>query len=103
MWESFPGAIIATPQIVLNDIDVISKSYFDLVVCDDVAMLKNPGKITTAIRRIPRSRSWCLSGTPLENKPEDFANVMHFVKPDLFSGHERLKAPSRTELQARVK
>jgi len=103
MWESFPGAIIATPQIVLNDIDVISKSHFDLVVCDDVSMLKNPGKITNAIRRIPRSRSWCLSGTPLENKPEDFANVMQFVKPDLFSGVERGSAPNHVELQARVK
>ena len=103
IWESFPGAIIATPQIVMNDIDEITKSYFDLVVCDDISMLKNPGKITTAIRSIPRSRSWCLSGTPLENKPEDFTNVMQFVAPGLFTGYERKDAPKRRELQTRVK
>ena len=103
MWNSFPGAIIATPQIVLNDIDVITQSHFDLVVCDDVSMLKNTGKVTTAIRKIPRTRSWCLSGTPMENKPEDFANVMQFVKPGLFSIYERNNAPNRHELQTRVK
>lgn len=103
MWNWYPGVLIATPNIVKNDIDFISKNFLDLVVCDDVSMLKNPGQITTAIRSIPRERSWCLSGTPLENKPEDLTNVMEFVHPGLFSAPERLHAPSRTAIQERVR
>lgn len=103
MWNSYPGVIVATPNIVLNDIDFIKRNFFDLVVCDDVSMLKNAGKITTAIRSIPRERSWCLSGTPLENRPEDFTNIMEFVKSGLFTPNERLRAPSRTVVQDRIK
>ena len=103
IWrQGHPRVLIATPQIVLNDADTIHKTKFDLVVCDDVTMLKNVGKITSAIRNIPRERSWCLSGTPLENKPEDWANVMEFVKPGLFSGAERQNAPPRAVMQKRV-
>ena len=103
LWESFPGVLMATPNIVLNDAEVLSKCHFDLVVCDDISMLKNPGKITTAIRNLPRKRSWCLSGTPLENKPEDFTNVMQFVYPGLFSAADRGNAPSSTKIQQKIK
>jgi SNF2 family DNA or RNA helicase len=103
LWESFPGVLMATPNIVLNDADVLSKCHFDLVVCDDVSMLKNPGRITTAIRNLPRKRSWCLTGTPLENRPEDFTNVMQFVYPGLFSAAERERAPSSAKIQQKVR
>jgi len=102
-WANYPGVVVATPNIVLNDIEVVRKQDFDLVVCDDVSMLKNPGKITSAIRSIPRERSWCLSGTPLENKPEDLANVMEFVHKGLFSADEREVAPPLDVVQARVR
>jgi SNF2 family DNA or RNA helicase len=103
LWKNAAGVLLTTPNIVLNDRELVQQYQFDLVVCDDVAPLKSPGKITAAIRSIRRARSWCLNGTPLENKPEDFANVMEFVSPGLFSAGERLKAPSRSELQERVK
>lgn len=102
MWNGFPGAVIATPHIVLNDIETVARNHFDLVICDDISMLKNAGKITSAIRGIPRERSWCMSGTPLENRPEDLANVMEFVKPGLFTAAERERAPTRETLQRRV-
>jgi SNF2 family DNA or RNA helicase len=103
IWESLSGVLITTPNLILNDIEIIKKCHFDLVVCDDVSLLKNPGKITNAIRRIPRTRSWALNGTPLEIKPEDFVNVMEFVRPGLFSAAERANAPSQSVLQRKVK
>ncbi len=103
MWKHNSGLLIVTPQIVLNDAEIIAQRHFDLVVCDDISMLKNPNsKMTNAIRQIPRQRSWCLNGTPLENKPEDFVNTMQFVYPDLFSRHERNKTISPKVLKARV-
>jgi SNF2 family DNA or RNA helicase len=102
VWKYFSGVILATPHIVLNDSEVIDGEQFDVVVCDDISMLKNPGQITSAIRSVHRIRSWCLNGTPLENKPEDLANVMEFVKPGLFSFQERQRAPGEKEMQRRV-
>lgn len=103
MWKHSSGLLIVTPQIVLNDAEIVAQLHFDLVVCDDISMLKNPNsKMTNAIREIPRQRSWCLNGTPLENKPEDFVNTMQFVYPDLFSRHERNKTISPKVLKARV-
>lgn len=102
IWKYYPGVILATPQIVLKDSAIIQGEQFDVVVCDDISMLKNPGQITSAIRAIPRIRSWCLNGTPLENEPEDLANVMEFVAPGLFSPNERRRAPDRREMQRRI-
>jgi SNF2 family DNA or RNA helicase len=103
LWKHYPGVLLATPHIVLNDSKILHQCHFDLVVCDDVSTLKNPGKITSAIRKIPRQRSWCLSGTPLENKPEDLVNVMEFVHPGLFSARARAKAPSKERLHERIR
>lgn len=102
-WEYNPGVLLATPHIVEKDADAIAKQSFDLVVCDDVSMLKNPAaKITKAIRGVSRKRSWCLNGTPMENKPEDFTNVMEFAHPGLFSSTERAYAPSSLVVKKRV-
>ncbi len=104
IWRYNPGVLLATPHIVERDLDIIHKQSFDLIVCDDVSMLKNPGtKITKAIRSIPRKRSWCLTGTPMENKPEDFTNVMEFVHAGLFSPAERTYAPTAFIVQQRIK
>lgn len=103
-WERYSHMVLlATPHIIQKDSIHIQECRFDLVVCDDITMLKNQGKITKAIHNIPRIRSWCLSGTPMENRPEDLVNTMEFVKPGLFSYEERKKAPWRQEVQSRVK
>ncbi|MCC5648065.1 DEAD/DEAH box helicase [Nostoc sp. CHAB 5824] len=103
IWVHNTGVLLVTPHIVERDRDWIEDKKFDLVVCDDVSMLKNPdAKITRAIRAIPRQRSWCLNGTPLEIRPEDFVNVMEFVCPGLFKPHERHYAPSSHAVKNRV-
>lgn len=103
IWAFHSGVLLATPHIVERDREVLEKQHFDLVVCDDVSMLKNPNaKITKAIRSIPRERSWCLNGTPLEGKPEDFVNVMAFVHEKLFSSSERTYAPSINVMHKRI-
>lgn len=98
----WPGVLLATPQVVLSDSRYLKGIQFDVVVCDDVSMLKNPGQTTTAIRNLERTRSWCLNGTPLENRPEDLVNMMEFVSPGLFSWQQQRRAPSRKELHDKI-
>ena len=103
IWVHNTGVLLVTPHVVERDRDWIEDKKFDLVVCDDVSMLKNPNaKITRAIRAIPRQRSWCLNGTPLENRPEDFVNVMEFVCSGLFKPQEREYAPASQIVKKRV-
>ena len=57
---------------------------FDLVVIDEAQRIKNRNSDTNlACRIIPRDRSWALTGTPLENHPNDLVGIFRFLKPRL--------------------
>ncbi len=57
--------------------------HFDLVVLDEAQRIKNrESKTAQAVRSIHRDRSWALTGTPIENKPEDLVNLFAFIDPD---------------------
>ena len=65
---------------------------FDLVILDEAQRVKNPSSATTlACRLIQRDRSWALSGTPLENRPEDLISIFRFLKPQLLKAGMSLR------------
>jgi SNF2 family DNA or RNA helicase len=47
------------------------------------------------VRAIPRSRSWALTGTPIENSTEDLVGIFEFVSPGLVDGTLKPKAIGR--------
>lgn len=55
---------------------------FDVVVLDEAQRIKNKGsKTATVVNSIKRVRSWALTGTPIENHPDDLVNIFTFVDP----------------------
>ena len=59
------------------------KVAFDVVVCDEAQRIKNrDSKTAQVVCAIPRARSWAISGTPIENHPDDLVNIFAFVDPD---------------------
>ncbi len=59
---------------------------FDLVVLDESQRIKNRGGATSqAVRAIERGRSWALTGTPVENSPEDLVGIFEFLAPGFLS------------------
>jgi SNF2 family DNA or RNA helicase len=55
---------------------------FDVVVLDEAQRIKNrEAKTAQVVRGIRRDRSWALTGTPIENKPEDLINLFAFIDP----------------------
>src|SRR5207245_2137996 len=53
---------------------------FDVVVLDEAQRIKNrDSKTAQVVRSIRRERSWALTGTPIENKPDDLVNIFGFV------------------------
>jgi len=75
---------IANYELLMRDRDVVLDSglNFDLVVLDEAQRIKNRSSTTSQITRaISRSRSWALTGTPVENSSEDLVGIFEFLSP----------------------
>ncbi len=58
------------------------KLHFDVVVLDEAQRIKSrESKTAQVVCSIPRSRSWAMSGTPIENRTEDLVNLFAFIDP----------------------
>ncbi len=84
-WNQ-PDALvtIANYELLLRDREVVASPdlHFDLVVLDESQRIKNRNSSTSqVVREISRRRSWALTGTPIENSPEDLVGIFEFLAP----------------------
>ena len=85
---------IANYELLMRDRDEVLAEgvHFDLVMHDEAQRIKNLGSATSEIvRAIPRSRNWALTGTPIENSPDDLVGIFEFLSP----GYLRTGMPAR--------
>jgi SNF2 family DNA or RNA helicase len=71
-------------EVLTRDVDMLEdeRIFFDLVVLDEAQRIKNhDSKTAKVVRSVKRARSWALTGTPIENRPEDLAHIFAFVDP----------------------
>jgi SNF2 family DNA or RNA helicase len=76
--------VIANYETVVRDcVDVCDPmNPYDLVILDEAQRIKNRDNLTNQVAAaIPRSRSWALTGTPIENSVEDLVGIFEFVAP----------------------
>lgn len=70
--------------------------HFDLVVLDEAQRIKNSSGLTShAVRSLSRRRSWALTGTPVENSPDDLLGIFEFVAPGHLSANMKVKTLGR--------
>jgi SNF2 family DNA or RNA helicase len=72
-------------ELLTRDADIVDRDdlKFDVVVLDEAQRIKNrESKTAQVVRSLRRERSWALTGTPVENRPEDLVNLFAFVDPD---------------------
>ena len=72
-------------ELLTRDVAEISQPgvEFDVVVLDEAQRIKSrDSKTAVAARSLRRSRSWAMSGTPIENSVDDLINIMAFVDAD---------------------
>jgi SNF2 family DNA or RNA helicase len=56
---------------------------FDVVVLDEAQRIKSrESKAAQVVRALHRDRSWAMTGTPIENSPDDLVNIFAFVDAD---------------------
>lgn len=77
--------LIATYELMRLDSDLLDRrNAFDVVVLDEAQRVKDESSLASvACRGIPRRRSWALTGTPLENRPDDVIALFSFVRRGL--------------------
>jgi SNF2 family DNA or RNA helicase len=84
-WTSPDIAVkIANYELLMRDKDIVLDpgQHFDLVILDEAQRIKNRRNSTSVIvREISRTRSWALTGTPVENSPEDLVGIFEFLSP----------------------
>ncbi len=69
-------------ESLTRDMDLAAddRVYFDVVVLDEAQRIKNAdSKTAHAVRSLHRGRSWALTGTPIENHPDDLINLFAFI------------------------
>ncbi|HEX7376920.1 MAG TPA: DEAD/DEAH box helicase [Pirellulales bacterium] len=74
---------VANYELLHRDRELFTSDLrFDLVALDESQRIKNRSSGTSQIvRAIPRSRSWALTGTPVENSSEDLVGIFEFLSP----------------------
>lgn len=85
IWD-MPGVplLMCNYELVTRDLDGLSAEElpkFDLVVLDEAQRIKNRDSKTAEVARsIPRRRSWALTGTPIENRPEELGSLFEYLE-----------------------
>ncbi len=75
---------VANYELLMRDRVTVLDSglHFDLVVLDEAQRIKNRSSTTSEIVcEIPRTRSWALTGTPVENSPDDLVGIFEYLSP----------------------
>ena len=89
---------IANYELLCRDAELVADEqlHFDLVLLDEAQRIKNRASATSeAVRGISRRRSWALTGTPVENSPDDLVGIFEFVEPGRISSAMKPRALGR--------
>ena len=80
------NVVITSYEQIRNKIQAFDDSPLQLVIADEAHRLrKSSAQATKGFRKIRTDRFWALSGTPIENSPEDIATLLSLLYPKKFS------------------
>jgi SNF2 family DNA or RNA helicase len=106
--EAATPVSIANYELLMRDRDILTGGlHFDLVILDEAQRIKNSRSTTSeVVRSIQRTRSWALTGTPIENTPDDLVGIFEFLSPGYLragTGARRISELVRDHILRRTK
>ncbi|MEH0018411.1 MAG: SNF2-related protein [Desulfobacter sp.] len=73
-------------EAVLRDVNAVSAYNPDIIILDEAQRIRNfSTKTAEAVKRLPKKHAIVLTGTPLENKPEELYSIVQFLDPYKFT------------------
>jgi SNF2 family DNA or RNA helicase len=67
-----------------SDIEIIKSLNFDVIILDEGHRIKNWESLTSKkIIDLNAKYKWILTGTPMQNRPEELFNLFRFINPDI--------------------
>ncbi len=87
-WEyvrlTNPDYVVASYNTVRNDWEEICRTPFDALVIDEATVIKHfSSQITKKVKLLRPPVRIALSGTPVENRPEELFSIMEWVDRDV--------------------
>ena len=65
-----------------GDQSPVRRRTWDVVIADEAQRIKNRNDTSNTLKGLRRTRSWALTGTPIENHEEELASIMEFIDHD---------------------
>lgn len=85
-----PRVVICNYEQVVAHVDELNQYGFDLLVCDEAHMIKNPeSKRTGAILKLKRKRTAIMTGTPMLNQVGELWTLLHMIDPVRWPSYRR--------------
>ncbi len=83
LWQMPTPVLLVNYELLVRDWAEMlddERPKFDLVVLDEAQRIKNRDSCTSqTARSVPRKRSWALTGTPIENRPEEMHTLFEYM------------------------
>ena len=81
--------LITTYEVVLKDVNVLSKIQWKALIVDEAHRLKNiKSRLFEDLLSVPRDFCILLTGTPLQNNTEELWALLHFCEPVTFASRD---------------
>jgi len=92
--------VLATYGIVRRDAEALREQPWDLVIADEAQAVKNPlSRTARAIRTLPATARFALTGTPVENRLADLWALLDFTTPGLLGRLDAFQAYVATPIE----
>lgn len=96
--------IITSYPLLRRDIKWYEKQTFHSAFFDEAQAFKNPVTQTArAVKRLKANCRFALTGTPVENSPEELWSIFYVVFPELFKGLKEFSNLTRKKIARRVR
>ena len=81
-WAKSRHYYLANYELLLRDLEYMQSIEWDFIIADEATRLSNPkAKSSREVKKIKAKRRIALTGTPINNKPDDLWNICDFIRP----------------------